>query len=65
MEVASKRFCLSCILFVAHLDFSCSIVTPVKALLFGPAILLIQACLLLVRCLSLFVNGALPGGKLL
>lgn len=63
MKVASKRFWVLRILFVAHLDFSRSIVTPVKALLFGPVILLIRACLLLVHCLPPFVNGALLGGK--
>lgn len=63
MKVVSKQLWPLYILFVAHLNFSRSTVMPVKAPLFGPVILLIPACLLLVRCLSPFVNGALLGGK--
>lgn len=48
---------------VAHLDFSRSIVTPVKAPLFGSVILLMWACLLLVHCLPPFVNLSLLGSK--
>lgn len=62
-EVTSKRFRLSHVLCVAHLDFSRSIVTPVKAPLFGSVILLMWACLLLVHCLSPFVNLSLLGSK--
>lgn len=58
-----KGFGCHSVLCVAHLDFSRSIVTPVKAPLFGPVILLMRACLLLVHCPSPFVNGALLGGK--
>lgn len=63
-EVTSKRFWLSHVLCVAHLEFSRSIVTPVKAPLFDSVILLMWACLLLVHCLSPFVNLSLLGSKL-